>query len=138
MSQADMRCFPFDVQSLPVLLKATPCRYLEHVIRSSSNCKVRGNALKFHMDNSTVMLSDVDYMAADHKGHGNFLEPGAGDSLVEFAVDSVKSRPGFAVYQVDLFIARPMLSSYCWNIIVVNVLAWLAGASYWDSASPDI
>jgi len=90
------------------------------------------------MDDSSVMLVDSDHIAAEHKGRGNFVQEGAGDLLVEFGLCGIAGQPSSGAYQVNIFVERPYLGSYSWNLIIMNILAWLAGTSFWDGASPEI
>eukprot|EP00427_Karlodinium_veneficum_P052060 CAMPEP_0169367388 /NCGR_PEP_ID=MMETSP1017-20121227/33636_1 /TAXON_ID=342587 /ORGANISM="Karlodinium micrum, Strain CCMP2283" /LENGTH=519 /DNA_ID=CAMNT_0009465413 /DNA_START=18 /DNA_END=1574 /DNA_ORIENTATION=+ len=126
MSRADMRCFPFDIQFLPIHIKAAPCRNLENVLSNRDGSKVPKDAFKFYLDDSTLMCADKDYIEAEHKGCGNFVQKG------------INGQPGIDAYRVSIFVERPFLGSYAWNLVIMNVLAWLAGTSFWDGASPDV
>lgn len=133
-----MRCFPFDVQFLPIHMKAAPCRNLENVLSNRDGSKVPKDAFKFYLDDSTIMCSDKDYIDAEYKGSGNFVQKGAGDLLVDFGLAGINGQPGIEAYRVSIFVERPWLGSYAWNLVIMNVLAWLAGTSFWDGASPDV
>jgi len=66
------------------------------------------------------------------------VQKGAGDLLVDFGLAGINGQPGIDAYRVSIFVERPFLGSYAWNLVIMNVLAWLAGTSFWDGASPDV
>lgn len=138
MEPGDLSAFPYDLQILPIKLKARPCRGLGEVLRNGDGSKANKEAYTWGLKDSEYMQSDKDYLMARHKGNGQFCSDIADEMLMEFNVRAVGGRQRHEGYQVNVMVERPLASSYTWHLISVNVLHCLAFFSFWDQVSPDL
>merc|ERR1719394_964731 len=42
------------------------------------------------------------------------------------------------VYEVSVFVQRPLFASYFWDLVIMNLLVLLAATAFWDTASPEL
>jgi len=134
----DLRCFPFDVQALPIKLKARRCHGLAFATPAAgSQCAFPG---RVDLAESSGMLFEESYWARDAclRGQGNYILETAGDSLLEFNMAGLtgrfpnENRRDF--YEACVFVKRPFLSSYFWHFLLLNLVVMLAATAFWDAA----
>lgn len=151
MEDVDLSCFPFDMQVLPIVIKALPLRLNA------------GRSRQPRLTHPTKRLFDGEYRrtveradeyALKHTGGGQFIGPMVEEQLTEFHLKGVRGLTDAECmrqknklqakvasgecYQVQVFVARPLFSSYCWDLIIMTFLVLLSATSFWDTASPDI
>jgi hypothetical protein len=147
LSSVNLKCFPFDMQVLPIRLKAARCRSLlaspPDSVAVSPSCPPSPKYKRVFLVDSVTMTQDEGYRRAEPRlrGRGHFAVPAAGDSLVEFQICSVTGcHPDPErgdVYEVSILVERP-LSHYIYDVLIMNLLVGLAACAFWDTASADL
>ncbi|CAE8649566.1 unnamed protein product, partial [Polarella glacialis] len=142
MGPVDLRCFPFDIQALPIRLKARRCRGLAlGTPAAGARCDQCG--LVSLVDSSGMMLFESYLQHDAHlKGRGNYAVATAGDALLEFNINGLTGRHPDAkrvdIYEVCIFVKRPFLAHYFWDLLILNLLVMLATTAFWDTAAADL
>eukprot|EP00928_Gymnodinium_smaydae_P037966 TRINITY_DN26291_c0_g1_i1.p1 TRINITY_DN26291_c0_g1~~TRINITY_DN26291_c0_g1_i1.p1 ORF type:complete len:1029 (+),score=206.62 TRINITY_DN26291_c0_g1_i1:66-3089(+) len=144
---ANLKCFPFDVQVLPVKLKAARCRGLGLPVgtpaAAASGGREEGHRVRL-VDARGLASIDAGYLeASPHmRARGHYAVQAADESLLEFNVSALagchpepKRRD---VYQVNILIERPRCASYVWDVVIMNVLVALSATAFWDTAAPEL
>lgn len=154
MEDVDLSCFPFDMQVLPIVIRTSPLRLTAGRVRFP------------RLVHPTKRLSDEQYSktakqadtvaqqkyAMKHTGGGQFIGPLVDEQLTEFKLKGVRGvtdaecskntltakRCNGEMFQVQIFVERPWLSSYTWNLFIMTTLVLLSATSFWDTASPDL
>mmetsp|Transcript_93703 Transcript_93703/g.260865 ORF Transcript_93703/g.260865 Transcript_93703/m.260865 type:complete len:830 (-) Transcript_93703:298-2787(-) len=142
ISDVDLRCFPFDVQALPVRLKAACSRSL--ALGTPASEAASQELGRVHLVQSRKALLDESYRsaAAHLRGQGHHAVPGADETLLEFDISGLTGwhrEPSRGdVYCVSVVVTRPSLASYFWDLVIMNLLVALAAAAFWDTAAPEL
>lgn len=151
MEDVDLSCFPYDMQVLPIVIKTLPLRLSAGRLRMP------------RLVHPTKRLEDTAYFnvarkaddyAMRHTGGGQFIGDKVDEQLTEFKLKGVRGvtdaesqqhkssltskQCNGQTFRVQIFVERPMLSSYTWNLVITSVLVLLSATSFWDTASPDI
>jgi len=144
MGAVDLRCFPFDLQALPIRLRAGRCQGLTLGTPAAGAVARDEVAGRVNLLDNGSMLSDERYKLLDARirGRGHYAVPQAAEALQEFNIKGItghhhEKNRGDA-YEVCIVIERPKISSYFWDIIIQNLLVMLAATAFWDTASADL
>jgi hypothetical protein len=133
MKDADLRCFPFDLQALPIHVTVVPSFSLSKVVKNKDGSKAPKDAYKFQLSSTHHQTVEDEYSNAAHKGCGHYLTDGAGKSLVEFYPCHVSGRSinSGRDYQINVFVKRPLFATHTWNLLSVVLLAGVAMSSFY-------
>jgi hypothetical protein len=132
MGAVNLKCFPFDIQVLPVRLKASRGR------------QTRGHSSRLGLVSSEPVMRSAEYLElpGNLRGRGQQVLSTAAETMPEFHLRAVTgTRPlqeRSDVYEVRLLVERPLFQNYFWEIVVMNVLVGLAASAFWDTASSDL
>jgi len=149
LTSVNLKCFPFDIQVLPIKLKAARCQSLALGTPSMWQVSTPGQQeleqVGFvNLISNPLMLWSQSYRNAkpQMRGQGHHAAPGAGDALLEFRICGLTgtcpdSERG-DVYEVNIFVERPFFASYFWDLVILNLLVMLAASAFWDTAAPEL
>jgi len=146
VSKVSLRCFPFDLQVLPVRLKAARCRRFLPAIDDGAAALPcpRSDIDRVSLVDSRSMMKEASYRSAEtrHRGCGHYAVPTAGDALLEFDICSVTGCHPDAergdVYEITILVERPLVASYICDLFIMNLLVGLAACAFWDTAAPEL
>lgn len=142
MSAVNLKCFPFDIQMLPIKLKAARCRGLALGTPSVSWAQ-REQVSRVHLTDGLVPRTP-GYLESHIRavGQGHYAMPSAGDSLLEFRICGLtgyhQDPHRGDIYDVSIFVARPFFASYFWDLVIMNLFVMLAATAFWDTAAPEL
>lgn len=140
MGAADLRCFPFDLQALPIRVRAGRCQGLL-LGTPAAGAATRETTGRVNLSDDGAMKFDERYLKLDAcmRGHGHYAAIGAAEALQEFTLRGVTGhhpdKQRRDAYEVCIVVARPKLSSYVWDMIIQNLLVLLATTSFWDTST---
>lgn len=143
LSAVNLKCFPFDIQVLPVKLKAARCRGLAlgtPRLEPSAGEQIH----KVHLVDAGLFPPEAGYWeTSPHlRSRGHFALPAADDSLLEFNISGLTGcRPEpqrVDTYEVHILVERPKFASYVWDIVIMNLLVLLSATAFWDTAAPEL
>lgn len=137
MKEADMSCFPFDLQALPIHVSAVPCISLAKVVKNKDGTRPPRDAFKFQLSNSHKKTVEDDYAAASFKSCGHYLTDEAGKLLVEFCprhISGCELHSG-REYRVNVVVQRPWVTCHTWNLLLVLLLTGVAMCSFYAELS---
>lgn len=148
IAAVSLKCFPFDIQMLPVKLKAARCRGLAlGTPDSSAGVAVDDDREQISLvslkTNRATMFGD-GYQSTDAhlRGQGHYAVPTAGHSLLEFEICGLTGchpdQRRCDVYELCIFVERPFFASYFWDLVIMNLFVMLAATAFWDTAAPEL
>eukprot|EP00927_Polykrikos_kofoidii_P045370 TRINITY_DN3931_c0_g1_i1.p1 TRINITY_DN3931_c0_g1~~TRINITY_DN3931_c0_g1_i1.p1 ORF type:complete len:884 (-),score=96.26 TRINITY_DN3931_c0_g1_i1:707-3358(-) len=143
LNSVNLRCFPFDVQVLPVKMKALRCRGLSLGTPMVDMCRKEQIHRVPLIDNGR-MTSQPGYLGTHPhlRAKGHFAVPGADASLLEFNIRQLAGHHPEPqrrdMYEVSILVERPFRGSYSWDLLIMNLLVLLAASALWDTAAPEL
>eukprot|EP00927_Polykrikos_kofoidii_P045372 TRINITY_DN3931_c0_g3_i1.p1 TRINITY_DN3931_c0_g3~~TRINITY_DN3931_c0_g3_i1.p1 ORF type:complete len:860 (-),score=99.45 TRINITY_DN3931_c0_g3_i1:214-2793(-) len=143
LNSVNLRCFPFDVQVLPVRLKALRCRGLSLGTPMLGMCGQEQTHRVPLIDNGRL-TSQPGYLGTHprFRAQGHFAVPTADESLLEFNIRQLAGRhpepQRSDIYEVSILVERPFRGSYSWDLLIMNLLVLLAATALWDTAAPEL
>eukprot|EP00929_Paragymnodinium_shiwhaense_P110805 TRINITY_DN7805_c0_g1_i1.p1 TRINITY_DN7805_c0_g1~~TRINITY_DN7805_c0_g1_i1.p1 ORF type:complete len:795 (+),score=144.85 TRINITY_DN7805_c0_g1_i1:162-2387(+) len=146
LNAVNLRCFPFDVQVLPIRIKAARSRnvaLLTAALAGAEHGRHRPEG-RVQLVDSGRMMHDRRYIAAPArlKAVGHYAATSVDEALLEFNLKRLAG--GYPdmdrsdVYEVHLHVERPIFGSYFWELMIMNVLVFLSATAFWDTAAPEI
>lgn len=148
IQHVNLRCFPFDVQVLPLRLKAAHRRSfaLGTLVGEMGDCGRDGDVAVHLVDvgvsERTSLRPLQDEAEGRLSGRGHWAAPSADEALLEFDICSLTGyhphRERKDLYEVGILVQRPPFASYFWDIILMNLFVVLAATAFWDTSSADL
>jgi len=143
----NLKCFPFDIQVLPLKFKAARCRGLAlgTPFANEENKHQVGVVHLVDVDDGLEMASKLlekSEAEARFSSRGHFVMPSVDESLIDFDMRGLAAcHPDSErgdVYEVSVFVERPCFASYFWDLVIMNLLVVLAATAFWDTASAEL
>eukprot|EP00929_Paragymnodinium_shiwhaense_P119526 TRINITY_DN91439_c0_g1_i1.p1 TRINITY_DN91439_c0_g1~~TRINITY_DN91439_c0_g1_i1.p1 ORF type:complete len:891 (+),score=174.95 TRINITY_DN91439_c0_g1_i1:62-2674(+) len=142
LSSVNLRCFPFDIQVLPIKLKAARIR--SHAVTTPRGHKSSSVSSKIRLVDEGPMSRTAHYRCMDKhlRGRGHHALAAADETLLEFNIQSITGchaepfRPD--TYEVHILVERPRFGSYVYDIVIINLLVCVSATAFWDTAAPEL
>lgn len=143
MASLDLRCFPFDIQALPVRLRAGRCQGLALGTPAAGGNVREATGRVTLVDGGAVMSSEhYQRLDARMRGRGHYAVPSAAETLQEFKIKGITGhhmeKQRTDNYEVCIIVERPKMSTYTWDIVIQNLLVFLAASAFWDASAADL
>jgi hypothetical protein len=146
LSVVNLRCFPFDIQVLPIRLKAARCPILPAGTPAANIDRAKERIGRVHLvdDADMNMPQETSYWATKPhlRARGHCALAAADETLLEFNISGLTGchpNPKRGdVYEVHILVERPKFASYVWEMVIMNVLVLLSASAFWDTAAPEL
>jgi hypothetical protein len=144
LSSVNLRCFPFDIQVLPIRLKAARCPALTPGTPAANVDRARERIGRVPLVDQGDIPHELSYWATSPhlRARGHCALAAADETLLEFNISGLTGCHPDAkrgdVYEVHILVERPKFASYVWEMVIMNVLVLLAATAFWDTAAPEL
>jgi len=143
LSSVNLRCFPYDIQVLPIKLKAARCRGLT-LGTPLFDLRKQEQVHRIRLVDNGTLKNDCAYLksALNMRSNGHFAVPAADDSLLEFNIAGLHGchaeKDRSDTYEIRILVERPLFASYFFDLVIMNLLVALSATAMWDTAAPEL